>query len=36
MLCFVVTGLDSGHGIESSGGSDVFVCEGALDTPTRE
>ena len=36
MLCFVVTGLDSGPGVESSGGSDVFVCEAALDTPAKE
>ena len=36
MLCFVVTGLDAGPGIESSGGSDVFVCEAALDTPAQE
>ena len=34
--CFVVTGLDSGPGVESSGGSDVFVCEAALDTPSQE
>ena len=36
MLCFVVTGLDSGHGVESSGGNDVFVCEAALDTPAQK
>ena len=31
MLCFVVPGLESETGVESSGGSEVFVCEAALD-----
>ena len=34
--CFIVAGLDSEPGLESSGGSDVFVCEAAQDTPAQE
>ena len=36
LLCFVVTGLDSGPGVESSGSSDVFLCEDVVDTPAQE
>ena len=38
LICcaLVVADLEHGPGVETSAGSDVFVCEAAVDTPAQE